>query len=302
MTEGRGAPKSTPWPEAFRMDCVSPMTDPAAPAGPAPVAPAPAPATGPRVALLVTCLVDVFRPPVGFAAMRLLEQAGCAVCVPEAQTCCGQPAFNSGDRATATRQARFMVEALAAETVDYVVAPSGSCAEMIRAHYPALLADDRAMAGRALALAGKTHELTAFLVDVLGWSGVTARLEATATYHDTCSGLRGLGVRDQPRRLLGEVEGLTLRELSAPEECCGFGGTFCVKYPDISGRMVSDKADDVAAAGADLVLGGDMGCLLNIAGMLKRRGSPVQTRHVAEVLAGMTHTPAIGEGPDPGKG
>lgn len=260
-------------------------------------------ATGPRVALLVTCLVDLFRPPVGFATLRLLEQAGCVVTVPETQTCCGQPAFNSGDRATATRQARFMVEALAAEAVDYVVAPSGSCAEMIRAHYPALLANDRAMAGRARVLADKTHELTSFLVDVLGWTGIAARLQATATYHDTCSGLRGLGVREQPRQLLEQVEGLSMRELSAPEECCGFGGTFCVKYPDISARMVGDKADDVAASGADLVLGGDMGCLLNIAGMLKRRGSPVQTRHVAEVLAGMAEeTPAIGEGPESAPG
>ncbi|MBB4268074.1 (Fe-S)-binding protein [Roseospira visakhapatnamensis] len=255
---------------------------------------------GPRVALLVTCLVDLFRPPVGFAALRLLEQAGCVVTVPEAQTCCGQPAFNAGDRVAATRQARFMVEALAAEAVDYVVAPSGSCAEMIRAHYPALLANEPAFAVRARDLAGKTHELTAFLVDVLGWTGVTAALDATVTYHDTCSGLRGLGVRDQPRRLLDQVEGLSMRGLSAPEECCGFGGTFCVKYPEISGRMASDKAEDVEATGAELVLGGDMGCLLNIAGMLKRRGSAVQARHVAEVLAGMTEAPAIGEGPEAG--
>jgi len=279
----------------FFLQCSAKMSDSAA--DPSTRKPAP-PGEGPRVALLVTCLVDLFRPPVGFATLRLLEQAGCRVTIPEAQTCCGQPAFNSGDRAAAVRQARFMVEALAAETVDYVVAPSGSCAEMIRAHYPDLLADDPAMADRARHLAGKTHELTVFLVDVLGWDDVTARLDETVTYHDTCSGLRGLGIRDQPRRLLAKVEGLALRELSAPEECCGFGGTFSVKFPEISRRMVGDKVDDVTATGAGLVLGGDMGCLLNIAGLLKRRGSPVRARHVAEVLAGMTDAPAIGEADD----
>jgi len=240
----------------------------------------------------------LFRPPVGFAALRLLEQAGCIVTVPETQTCCGQPAFSAGDRAAATRQARFMVDALAAETVDYVVAPSASCAEMIRRHYPDLLANDPAMATRARALADKTQELTSFLVDVLGCTDLQARLDATVTYHDTCSALRGLGIHDQPRALLAQVDGLTLREVATPEECCGFGGTFSVTFPDISGRMVGDKADDIVATGADLVLGGDMGCLMNIAGMLKRRGSPIQARHVAEVLAGMTDGPAIAEAPD----
>jgi L-lactate dehydrogenase complex protein LldE len=255
------------------------------------------------VALLVTCLADLFRPTVAFAALRLLEGAGCTVTVPEKQTCCGQPAFNSGDRADARAQARFMVEALNAEAVDYVVAPSGSCASQIRHQYPVLLDDDPAMAARARHLAGKTHELLSFLVDVLAWTDVPGRLDATVTYHDTCSGLRELGVKDQPRALLAGVDGLTLKDLSAPEECCGFGGTFCVKYPEISGRMVGDKTDDIIATGADMVLGGDMGCLLNIAGMLKRRGSAVQARHVAEVLAGMTaDAPPIGEGPDDADG
>ncbi|MQX35872.1 (Fe-S)-binding protein [Roseospira navarrensis] len=252
----------------------------------------------PRVALLVTCLADLFRPTVAFAALRLLEHAGCTVTVPDRQTCCGQPAFNSGDRQDARAQARFMVDALNAESVDYVVAPSGSCASQIRHQYPPLLADDPTYADRARHLADKTHELLSFLVDVLGWTDVPGRLEGVTTYHDTCSGLRELGIKDQPRALMAKVEGLEVRDLSAPEECCGFGGTFCVKYPDISGRMVSDKADDIEATRSDMVLGGDMGCLLNIAGMLKRRGSPVQVRHVAEVLAGMTgDAPPIGDGP-----
>ncbi|KAA5604316.1 (Fe-S)-binding protein [Roseospira marina] len=251
----------------------------------------------PRVALLVTCLADLFRPTVAQAALRLLDAAGCTVRVPERQTCCGQPAFNSGDRVDAVAQARFMVEALEAESVDYVVAPSGSCASHIRHQYPILLGDDPAWAGRARELADKTHELLSFLVDRLGWTDVPGRLDAQVTYHDTCSGVRELGVKAQPRALMARVEGLAVTELAAPEECCGFGGTFCVKYPDISGRMAGDKADDVVATGAGMVLGGDMGCLLNIAGMLKRRGSSVQVRHVAEVLAGLTDAaPPIGEG------
>jgi len=251
---------------------------------------------GPRVALFVTCLADLFRPSVGFAALRLLEQAGCSVSVPERQTCCGQPAFNSGDRDDARAQAKAMVEALDAEAVDYVVAPSGSCASQIRHQYPVLLADDPALSVRARHLADKTHELTSFLVDVLGWADVRARFDGAVTYHDTCSGLRELGIQAQPRALLANVEGLSRTDLSAPEECCGFGGTFCVKYPDISGRMVSDKADDIEATGAATVLGGDLGCLLNIAGHLHRRGSPVAVRHVAEVLAGMADGPGIGQG------
>jgi L-lactate dehydrogenase complex protein LldE len=250
---------------------------------------------GPTVALFVTCLADLFRPTAAFAALHLLEQAGCTVTVPPRQTCCGQPAFTNGDRDLARDQARFMVEALEAELVDYVVAPSGSCASHIRHHYPALLEHDPDMVKRARHLSKKTYELTSFLVDVLGWTDVEARLDATVTYHDTCSGLRELGIHDQPRALLAKVAGLDVKELSAPEECCGFGGSFTLKYPEISGRMVTDKAEDIEATGADMILGGDMGCLLNIAGMLKRRGSAVQVRHVAEVLAGMTDGPAIGE-------
>lgn len=249
----------------------------------------------PRVALFVTCLVDLFRPTVGFAAIRLLEQAGCRVEVPHRQTCCGQPAFNSGDRATAADLAREVISAF--EGYDHVVAPSGSCCGQLCVHYPELLADDPNWAGRAAAFAAKCFELTSFLVDVRGMRTVAARHPGSVTYHDSCSGLRELGIRAQPRALLASVEGLELREMADTEVCCGFGGTFCVKYPEISTRMVADKVANVAATGAGMLLGGDMGCLLNIAGRLKRVGSGVVVRHVAEVLAGMAaELPGIGEG------
>jgi L-lactate dehydrogenase complex protein LldE len=250
--------------------------------------------TGPRVGLFVTCLVDLFRPTVGFSAVKLLEDAGCTVAVPAGQTCCGQPAFNSGDRADAAALARQTIAAF--EGFDHVVVPSGSCAGMIRVHYPELLADDPAWAHRAQHLAARTHELVSFLVDVLGVTGVAARYPDAVTYHDSCSGLRELGIKAQPRALLASVEGLELRELPGAEVCCGFGGTFCVKYPEISNRMVEDKAADIAATGAGTVLAGDLGCLLNIAGKLSRQGSPVKVRHVAEVLSGLAaDTPAIGD-------
>ena len=247
----------------------------------------------PRVALFVTCLVDLFRPSVGFAAVKLLEQAGCRIEVPLRQTCCGQPAFNSGDRRGAEAIARGVIEAFAG--FDHVVAPSGSCAGMLRLHLPELFDDDPETKERAVELAGRCHELVSFLVDVMGVRDVQAQLAATVTYHDSCSGLRELEVKRQPRQLLASIEGLSLREMEDSEVCCGFGGTFCVKYPEISTRMVSNKAEHVEATGADLLLAGDMGCLLNMAGRLKRLGSAVQARHVAEVLAGETAGPAIGE-------
>jgi len=247
----------------------------------------------PTVALFVTCLVDAFRPSVGMAAIKLLEDAGCEVVVPEGQTCCGQPGYNSGERAAAITIARRVVAML--EPYEYVVVPSGSCGGMIAKHYPELFVDDAEWGLRAKAVAKKTHELTAFLTGGLGITSVTARFPAKATYHDSCSALREMGVRAQPRKLLGTVEGLTLTELSERDACCGFGGTFAVKYPDISNAIVEKKTADVAATGAELLISGDMGCLLNMAGKLKREGSKVQVRHVAEVLTGMTELPAIGE-------
>ncbi len=248
----------------------------------------------PRVALFVTCLVDLYRPTVGFAAIKLLEQAGCQVEVPEVQTCCGQPAYNTGDRATARDLARNVIDAFL--PYDFVVAPSGSCGGMVAHHYAGLFDDDPEYRARAERLGAKTHELVSFLTDVMGVENVTARCDAIVTYHDSCSGLRELGVKEQPRRLLNTVAGVTISELPDAEVCCGFGGTFCVKYPDISVRMVSDKVANIAETGADLLLAGDLGCLLNMAGRLQREGKPVKVRHVAEVLADMTEAAApIGE-------
>jgi len=247
----------------------------------------------PRVALFVTCLVDLHRPTVGFAAIKLLEDAGCQVEVPRNQTCCGQPAYNSGDRATAQAIARDVLRAF--EGYEYVVVPSGSCGGMLKHHLPHLFDDDPNLRDRADALAARTWELVGFLTEVMGVTGTGAAYDGIATYHDSCSGLRELGLKAQPRALLAGVAGLELREMTDPEVCCGFGGTFCVKYPEISTRMVQDKARDIAATGADTLLAGDMGCLLNMAGRLSREGSPVRVRHVAEVLAGMTgDVPPIG--------
>lgn len=248
----------------------------------------------PRVALFVTCLVDMFRPTVGFATVALLTEAGCAVEVPEAQTCCGQPAYNSGDRETAKRLARAVIETF--EGYDYVVGPSGSCMGTIVKDYPALFEGDAAWEPRARALAGKSHEITSFLTDVMRFTPTDMKFDGRVTYHDSCSGLRGLGVQAQPRALLAEVEGLELVEMKDPDVCCGFGGAFCVKYPDISNKMVSDKTGNIADTGAETLLAGDLGCLMNMAGKMAREGRPVKARHVVEVLAGMTDRPAIGEG------
>ena len=252
----------------------------------------------PRVGLFVTCLVDLFRPSVGFAAVKLLEDAGCVVEAPGGQTCCGQPAYNSGDRKDAKDLAKQTIAQF--EGFDYTVVPSGSCGGMIKEHYPALLADEPDWAHRAQHLSARTYELVSFLHDVLGLRNVAARYEGTATYHDSCSGLRELGIKQQPRALLRSVAGLKLAELPGAEVCCGFGGTFCVKYPEISDKMVTEKASEILATGADTLLAGDMGCLLNMAGKLKRLqiedgARPVRVRHIAEVLAGATDTPPIGD-------
>ena len=246
---------------------------------------------GRNVALLVTCLVDSWRPSVGFAAVKLLEESGCRVSVPVDQTCCGQPAYNSGDRADARAIARQVIDAF--ESFDYIVVPSGSCAGMVRHHYSQLFADDPPLADRARRLADKTWELVSFLTDVCGRESVPGAHTGRVTYHDGCSGLRELGVKEQPRRLLAAMADLTIVEHEEAEVCCGFGGTFCVKYPDISTAMGDAKIASIEKSGADLILAGDLGCLLNIAGRLSRRGSEIQVRHVAEILAGMTDGPPI---------
>lgn len=248
---------------------------------------------GPRVGLFVTCLVDAIRPGIGFAAIQLLEEAGCRVEVPQAQTCCGQPALNSGDDRDAAALARQTIVAF--EDFDHVVLPSGSCAGTMVHAYPELLASDPGWAGRARALAAKTHEITSFLVDVMGYRPEGRRLEATATYHDSCAGLRELGIAAQPRALLAEVEGLEMRPLEGNDVCCGFGGTFCVKYPRISDAITTDKALAIERTGADILLAGDLGCLMNMAGKLHRRGAATRCFHTIEVLAGRADGPAIGE-------
>jgi L-lactate dehydrogenase complex protein LldE len=246
-----------------------------------------------RVGLFVTCLADLMRPSVAFAAVKLLEDAGCTVEVPAGQTCCGQPALNSGDNADTRDIAKRIIEAF--EGFDHVVGPSGSCMGTIRHDYPALFADDPAWRARAEDLSRRSFELLSFLVDVLKIDRVEARYDGKVTYHDSCAGLREMGVRDQPRKLLAGVKGLELTEMRGTEECCGFGGTFCLKYPEISTKMVDDKIAHIEASGAAAVLGGDLGCLLNIAGRIRRRGLPVRVIHTAELLAGMGQAPSIGE-------
>ena len=247
----------------------------------------------PHVGLFVTCLVDSMRPSVGFAAVKLLRQAGCEVSVPEAQTCCGQPAYNSGDDGDAAALARNTIAAF--EPFDYLVAPSGSCLGMIKVHYPGLLREDEHWAERARALADKCFELTEFLSDVMHWQAQPVDFGKPYTYHDSCSGLRELGVKKQPRHLLDQAQAGELRELSDTEVCCGFGGTFCVKYPDISTKMVDDKLADAASTGAQALLGGDLGCLMNIAGRASREGQALEVYHVAEVLAGLDDAPLCRE-------
>jgi L-lactate dehydrogenase complex protein LldE len=247
---------------------------------------------GKSVGLFVTCLVDLIRPSVGFAAVKLLEAAGCTVGVP-VQSCCGQPAFNSGDRTTTRAIAEQVIAAF--EPFDYVVAPSGSCAGMLKMHYPELFDGDAAWAARVSAFCAKTYELVSFLTDVMKVGRVDARFDGAVTYHDSCSGLRELGIATQPRRLLAGVDGLTLKEMTDADVCCGFGGTFCVKYPDISNAIVGKKTECIAASGAETLLAGDLGCLMNMAGKLQREGRSIKVRHVAEVLAGMADLPAIGE-------
>lgn len=247
---------------------------------------------GPKVGLLATCLVDSWRPSVGFAAVKLLESAGCHVSVPPAQTCCGQPAYNGGDRADASVLARRLIEQF--EEFDYVVVPSGSCAGMLRCHYPSLFEDDPPMARRARIVADKTWELISFLTDVRGLESVTSSFNGLVTYHDACAGLRELGVQEQPRQLLSSIPGVSLVEHDTADVCCGFGGTFCVKYPEISVAMADAKIASIKRTGADTILAGDLGCLLNIAGRLSRSDRPIDVWHIAEILADMAEGPAIG--------
>lgn len=248
----------------------------------------------PRVSLFVTCLADLLRPSVAFASIRLLEQAGCEVHVPLQQTCCGQPGYNSGEYEATIPLAQKTIEMF--EHAEYVVMPSGSCAGMISHHYPKLLHGE--WRERALALAEKTFELTTFLAEVMKLD--TAPAVATdlppVTYHDSCAGLREMGIKEQPRQLLRSLCGIEISEMQQSDVCCGFGGTFCAKMPEISGKMVDDKLRNVQQTNAAILTGGDLGCLLNIAGRARREGVELEVRHVAELLSGDLYSPAIGDG------
>jgi L-lactate dehydrogenase complex protein LldE len=238
-----------------------------------------------QVGLFVTCLVDMMRPGIGFSAIKLLEAAGCQVVVPKTQTCCGQPGYNSGDRKAARALAEKTLKEFSA--FEYIVAPSGSCAGMIRTHYADLFRDEPELLKQVNAMAARTYELTDFLVNVAKIKNVPGKFAGTMTYHDSCSGLRELGVKQQPRELLNKLNELPIIEMKDCQTCCGFGGTFAVKYGNISTAMVDEKCSNIRSTGADAVVLGDLGCMLNIEGRLRRLGdNKTQVLHVAEVLAG----------------
>lgn len=239
-----------------------------------------------KVGLFVTCLVDLARPNIGFAALRLLEHAGCDVVVPETQTCCGQPGYNSGAREISIDLARKVLAEF--RGCDYVVAPSGSCAGQIKVHYVEDLFHGTGEQAEFEALAAKTFELSDFLVNVLKVGSVPGQFRRTVTYHDSCSGLRELGVKKQPRALL-TLSGAAVSEMQDCEKCCGFGGTFSIKLGEISTRMADNKCNNIRAAGTDVIVGGDLGCLLNIEGRLRRTGDDrTKVYHFAEIAAGLT--------------
>ena len=245
-----------------------------------------------RVALFVTCLVDSFRPSVGRATVKLLEQSGCTVSIPRSQTCCGQPAYNNGDRKNAQQLARKVIDEF--DVYDYVVVPSGSCAGMIKCHYPGLLSDDTKYSSKAVQLSNRCYELTDFLVNVVGMKVSNVAFNDTVTYHDSCSCQRELNIKNQPRDLLRSVDHLELKEMQGTEECCGFGGTFCIKYDEISVKMTDNKIGNIQRSGANVLLAADLGCLMNIAGRIKRRELPVRVYHIAEVLAGIIEDDGLG--------
>ncbi len=236
-----------------------------------------------RVSLFVTCIVDQLFPEVGLAAADVLERLGYSVDFPEKQTCCGQPAFNTGYRDEAREVACQCLEVL--RDAEYVVVPSASCASMITHHYPELFAKDPKRLGETRRLAPRVWEFSKFLLEVAGAEDVGARYQGVVTFHDSCHGLRELKIKEGPRRLLSRVRGLTLREMDVPEECCGFGGTFSVKFPGVSGAMSRTKIESILKTGADAVVGVDASCLLQLRGVMSRDGVPVKTLHLAQVLA-----------------
>jgi L-lactate dehydrogenase complex protein LldE len=236
-----------------------------------------------RVSLFVTCIVDQLFPKVGMAMAEVLERIGWQVDFPEAQTCCGQPAFNTGYRAEAREVARHFLKLF--RGAEYVVVPSGSCASMIGHHFAELFPKEADMAAAAHALEPRVWEFSKFLLEVAQVEDVGARLDDVATFHDSCHGLRELGIKQGPRRLLSRVRGLELREMDLAEECCGFGGTFSVKFAELSGAMVRTKLESIVRTGARTVVAIDASCLMQVQGALSRAGLPVRTMHLAEVLA-----------------
>ena len=236
------------------------------------------------VTLFIQCLVDGIYPQVGEAMVNIFRRLGVDLDCPIRQTCCGQPAFNGGYRREARVAAKRFIEIF--ETAEAIVCPSGSCVTMVRHHYPELFDDDDSWRQRAGQVAAKTYELTQYLVDVLGLDDLGARYDGKITYHDSCHLLRCLRIEDQPRRLLRKVTGADFVEMADSDKCCGFGGSFAVKYADISAAMVDDKVNNIIDSGADTVVGCDAGCLMNIQGRLSRRGSDIKVRHVAQILAG----------------
>lgn len=239
----------------------------------------------PTVSLFIQCLVDTIYPRVGWAMAEVLERVGCRLSCPTDHTCCGQPAFNAGYRHEARRAARRFIRIF--EDAETIVCPSGSCVAMVRHHYPLLFEKEDRWYRRAQSVARRTFEFSEFLVDRLGITDTAAVYEGRVTYHDSCHLARTLGIRAQPRELIRRVAGAQLVEMTAPDRCCGFGGTFSLHYPAISTAMVDEKVQNILATGADAVVGCDMGCLMNIQGRLDRIGSSVTTMHIAELLAGV---------------
>jgi len=237
-----------------------------------------------KVTLFIQCLVDVMYPEVGEAMLKIFRKLDIAVDCPVDQTCCGQPAFNSGYHRQARVAARRFIRLF--EDAQSIVCPSGSCVHMVRHHYPELFRDDPVWLGRAERIRDKTFELTEYLVDVLGVDDLDARFDGKITYHDSCHPLRGLGIMEQPRRLISKVGGADFIEMQNSDQCCGFGGAFAVKYPEISTAMVEDKVSNIIATGADAVVGVDMSCLMNIQGLLSLKKSDLKIMHIAELLAG----------------
>ncbi len=236
----------------------------------------------PVVTLFIQCLVEHLSPEAGISMVRLFDRLGVDTVYPERQTCCGQPVFNAGHRDKAVIAAKRFIEIF--ESSEVIVCPSGSCVHMVRHHYPELFSDDPTWQERAQKVGAKTYELSEFLVDVLQLTDVGAHFSGSVTYHDSCQLARALGVREQPRTLLNNVNGLKLIEMEDSDRCCGFGGSFAVKYPEISLKIVDDKVKTIIESGADAVVGCDMGCLLNIEGRLKRLGHKIPVYHLAEIL------------------